>query len=101
MKFLAVLSCAIAAAQCAAVLPYAGFPYALGYHAAPVVTPGLPYLGPLTDGAVLHAGPKVELKALELPKIADHESLYPYFHNLGFGHVGYPYFLNAPAAAEE
>merc|ERR1711936_1378942 len=125
MKFLVVLSCAPAATQKLELvekeheheyLTYSHAPVipapvaapaiaAPALHALPVahaavVAPGLPYLGPLTDGAVLHAGPKVELKALELPKIADHESIYPYFHNAG-GLIGYPYYLPAPAAAEE
>merc|ERR1712083_167179 len=156
MKFLVVLSAAVAATQCAAVLPYAGLGYGYGgygIHAVPSVakstikyktgafekvdaaTPAdavkielveteheqdiyTPTISYATHGyglgypyGLVHAvAPEVEVKEVELPKLA-----LPYggyglgaYGAYGLGGLGYyghglglPYALPVAAAAEE
>merc|ERR1712080_159052 len=115
MKFLVVLSAAVAAVQCAAVLPYHGLGYGYGgygIHAVPAVakstikyktgafekvdvaTPAVSFAahGYGYPYGLIHAAPEVEVKEaepVELPAL----HLGGYGYGLGGLGYGYPYGL--------
>merc|ERR1719402_1489983 len=101
MKFLVVLSAAVVAGQCAAVLPYHGLGYGYGGYGY-----GLGGLGYGYPYGLVHAAPEVEIKEaepVELPAL--HLGGYGYglgglYGGLGYyGGYGLPYAL--PVAATE